>query len=140
MKTWMLAAVLAGGASLSFVAQAQTSQPVMTEVTTVETYKASSEGALGVAQWLRAQEAYVDGELGDIVVTRSRSHSGLYQAQSPGDDPPVGLPAFGSPGEEISIGSVRGAVTQSWTYRWVGTSVRGNWVLIDYKYSNTLPK
>lgn len=140
MRKWISATVLALAITPILAVHAQSAQPVMTEVTTVESYQTNSEGASQIAQWLREREAYVADELGDIVVTRSQSHGGLYQPQTPGSNPPVGLPAFGSPGEEISIGSVRGAVTQSWTYRWTGTSVRGNWVLIDYKYSNTLPK
>lgn len=140
MKKWISAILIVAAISSGSALHASAGNSILTEINRIERFQADSEDALAVAQWLRNREAYVEGQLGDIVVIRSKSHAGLYQPQSPGDAPPVGLPAFGSPGEEITIESTRGGAFQTWSYRWTGTAVRGSWVLIRYQYSNTLPK
>lgn len=55
--------------------------------------------------------------------------------RSPGDSPPVPLPASGKPGEVISFSSERSGGMESWTYRWrAGANGGGSWTLIGYTF------
>src|SRR5699024_5743864 len=50
------------------------------------------------------------------------------------DEPPVHLPGGASPGDEVTISYSSGGYAQTWTYRWVGSTGGGRWVLIRYEY------
>jgi hypothetical protein len=55
--------------------------------------------------------------------------------RSPGDNPPIPLPASGKPGDVISVSSQRNGGLESWTYKWrAGAKGGGSWSLIGYTF------
>ncbi|MEN5425912.1 hypothetical protein ABE522_05985 [Stenotrophomonas pennii] len=55
--------------------------------------------------------------------------------RTPGDNPPIPLPASGKPGEVISFSSQRNGGLESWTYKWrAGSKGGGSWSLIGYTF------
>ncbi len=114
-------------------------QLVHTEVS----YPARSREANAVLDWLQQNRAFDEdgaaigrlGSLGDIRVSYTRTDSSFALPASPGSNPPVPLPASGSPGDVITIESTSGGIHQSWTYEW-RLNGRGSyaWILTSYLY------
>ncbi|MBB5942403.1 hypothetical protein [Xanthomonas sp. 3307] len=121
------------------VSAATTSQFVVT----TSTYTEKSIEKQAVVAWLQQHAEHVNGKLigefdrvGDVTVTYSReTEAGRAYPQSPGDGPPVPLPASGRPGDTISVSSCSRGTNQTWSYTWVSNSAGGTWVLTSYKYN-----
>lgn len=109
-------------------------------ITTDATYRAGTPEQEAVVAWLSDHAAFVKGEmvgdptiLGDVQVVHTRQVSDVSR-HSPGSEPPVPLPPWGNPGDEITVTMSSGGVMQSWTYRWVGSTGGGVWRLTAYEY------
>ncbi|WP_152597807.1 hypothetical protein [Novilysobacter arseniciresistens] len=133
-------------ASLYFAASPPANaQSVKVESSVSTTYQAGSRESSEVRGWLIDHAEYRNGtplgefeKLGQIVVTYETSHPGSgVTASSPGNQPPVPLPATGRHGDTITISSCGGGASQSWSYTWVANPNGGGWVLISYSYTRT---
>jgi hypothetical protein len=113
-------------------------------VATVSNYRADSVQAQQVQTWLMHHAEYVNGarigdpgKLGNISVSITKtktSKAGAVQTMVVGDAPPVPLPYSGNPGDVISISMTAAGISQTWTYKWVGSSANGQWVLVSYTF------
>lgn len=143
MLKLIVPAVLAACMALSGSVNAGT--VVKSTVRTESTFAANSVEVRGIEAWLYQNASYVDGKMvGDLnklgtvkIVYTSASRSPNMRPMSPGDGPPVPLPASGQAGDTISISSSHGGYTQTWEYEWVPDSNGGHWVLTRYEYIKT---
>ena len=107
---------------------------------TQASYHANTAEATAVKRWLidRASRTEQGQSLGDFdnlgnITIRVDTPSSGNALSNP--YPPVPLPASGSQGQTISIGSCGGGISQQWVYLWVGTSGNGGWVLQSYSFT-----
>ncbi|QDI04797.1 hypothetical protein E4A48_14845 [Xanthomonas cerealis pv. cerealis] len=143
MKKLVLRAVVVAqliAAPFAVSAATTTSQTVVT----TSTFAENSVERQSVVAWLQQHAAHVNGKLigefdqiGAVTVTTTREIAGgRAYPQSPGDGPPVPLPANGVPGQTISVSTCSHGVSQSWSYVWVpANNGGGTWALTSYKYN-----
>ena len=127
-----------------FFAGNASAKPVTVGTSVEATYKKGTIEAQQVERWLADHVEFSGsdplgdfGNLGTIVVRYATTHkndAAKIGIMGVGDNPPVPLPAGGSPGDTISITSCGGTVSQTWSYEWVSDSNGGRWVLVSYSY------
>jgi len=139
-------AVLLAGLLLGVPLCTQAQQSLTRAVATNATYAAGSAEVRDIRSWLLRNAEYHNGamigdpdRLGAVRVTYTAVASAVQSLASPGDQPPVPLPATGNPGDTMSITSSSRGYTQTWTYQRVGSSTSGSWSLIEYRFFQDRP-